>query len=364
MQGISAIIVVVLILLITISLASAGYLFFSSIFSQTTSTASQTTQEIVSGLSQNFIIESVIGEKVIIRNIGQSPITNFAIYVDEKPVNFINSSAVVQPGELYTFIIYDFIDYRNSKSIKVSTKTISQSFPISIKNIYPDLADYIDSPMNGATCDSCESCTQALNNSQYSIVILIQDILDYSGSCINNPTNFSNKIFACLGHRIDGTRTSYSYGIYLNGKQNNTIKNCIFSDFHSGIRLEYGSFNNTLINNIADSNTYYGIAMIANSNNNTLINNEAKNNSFAGFYMGGVGGSHFNTLINNKAIQNFNGIQVYGSNNNKFIEGYYCNNNNVDINIQSGVNNIGYNNTCNKTINYNDTGTTNCTFTC
>ncbi|MEM5819646.1 MAG: hypothetical protein QXO19_01975 [Candidatus Aenigmatarchaeota archaeon] len=108
MQGISAIIAVVLILLITVSLASAGYLFFSSIFSQTTSTASSGISQITTGMSQNFVIEAVSGKQITIRNTGQTPITNFAIYVDEKPVNFTNSSKIVNPGEIYTFFVYDF----------------------------------------------------------------------------------------------------------------------------------------------------------------------------------------------------------------------------------------------------------------
>ncbi|MEM5772371.1 MAG: LamG domain-containing protein [Candidatus Aenigmatarchaeota archaeon] len=142
MQGISAIIAVVLILLITISLASAGYLFFSSIFSQTTSTASSGISQITTGMSQNFVIEAVSGKQITIRNTGQTPITNFAIYVDEKPVNFTNSSKIVNPGEIYTFFVYDFIDYSYPRTLKITIPGIVQTKQVGKENSDPSLIGY------------------------------------------------------------------------------------------------------------------------------------------------------------------------------------------------------------------------------
>ncbi|MBU5575077.1 MAG: LamG domain-containing protein [Candidatus Aenigmarchaeota archaeon] len=142
MQGISAIIAVVLILLITVSLASAGYLFFSSIFSQTTSTASSGISQITTGMSQNFVIEAVSGKQITIRNTGQTPITNFAIYVDEKPVNFTNSSKIVNPGEIYTFFVYDFIDYSYPRTLKITIPGVVQTKQVGKENSDPSLVGY------------------------------------------------------------------------------------------------------------------------------------------------------------------------------------------------------------------------------
>ncbi|MFN3527962.1 MAG: NosD domain-containing protein, partial [Candidatus Altarchaeaceae archaeon] len=110
------------------------------------------------------------------------------------------------------------------------------------------------------TCSSCSDCTNALNDNTCSYVKLTTDIINYSGTCIDNPTNFNNKIFDCRGHKIDGSswwdyhkRWHHYYGIYLNGKQNNTIRNCIITDFDCGIYL-FSSSNNTLIGNNASSN--------------------------------------------------------------------------------------------------------------
>ncbi|MBU3905290.1 MAG: hypothetical protein KJ906_04045, partial [Nanoarchaeota archaeon] len=57
-------------------------------------------------------------------------------------------------------------------------------------------------------CDSCTDCTDALNDNTRSTVYLNADIIDYSGAiCINNPTQFSNKIFDCQQHTISGGET-------------------------------------------------------------------------------------------------------------------------------------------------------------
>lgn len=84
-------------------------------------------------------------------------------------------------------------------------------------------------------CSSCDECEEKLNNPVCSVVKLNKSISGYSGTCINNPVNFTNKTFDCQGHTIDGdglgTWQNPTYGIYLNNKQNNTIKNCIITDF-------------------------------------------------------------------------------------------------------------------------------------
>jgi parallel beta-helix repeat protein len=107
----------------------------------------------------------------------------------------------------------------------------------------------------GCFCDSCSSCTDALNNASCAYVYLTSDIIDYAGTCINNPVNFNNKIFDCQGHVIDGNLTSNSYGIYLSSHANNTIRNCTVTEFYYGIYMP-DSFNFTLRNNVMNNNTY------------------------------------------------------------------------------------------------------------
>ncbi|MEM2479022.1 MAG: NosD domain-containing protein, partial [Candidatus Pacearchaeota archaeon] len=160
-------------------------------------------------------------------------------------------------------------------------------------------------------CDSCGSCKNALNNASCTEVRLTANITNFAGTCIDNPENFNNKIFDCQGNTIDGVGNGY--GIYLDNKQNNTIKNCIITDFQFGIYLKSSSSNNTLTNNTASSNSY-GIYLDS-SSNNTLTNNTANSNIQSGIYLSS---SSNNTLINNTANSNVNyhGIYLYNSSNN------------------------------------------------
>ncbi len=166
-------------------------------------------------------------------------------------------------------------------------------------------------------CSNCNDCNNALNDSANcsNAVKLTADIINQSGTCINSPENFTNKIFDCLGHKIDGddsgTWQNPSYGIYLGGKQNNTIKNCIITDFYAGIYLD-SSTNNTLTSNTANNNNGDGIDLYS-STNNTLTSNTANNNGY-GIYLSS---STNNTLTNNTANSNtIRGISLLSSSNN------------------------------------------------
>ncbi|MEM4358255.1 MAG: NosD domain-containing protein, partial [Candidatus Pacearchaeota archaeon] len=144
--------------------------------------------------------------------------------------------------------------------------------------VYANITSFsVFAPLGQAVCycDSCANCTAQLNDPSCSEVLLTTDIIDNPGGCIDNPENFSNKVFDCQGHIIDGTY-SVGYGVYLSGKQNNTIKNCIITDFREGIHLSFSS-NNSVVNNTVNSNAWYGI-YLSNSFNIKLINNTVKEN--------------------------------------------------------------------------------------
>jgi parallel beta-helix repeat protein len=104
-------------------------------------------------------------------------------------------------------------------------------------------------------CDSCTSCTNALNDVQRE-VYLTSDIGNSGSTCIYDPVGFNNKIFDCQGHTIDGVGSNYA--IYLIGKSNNTIRNCTISEFAFGIYL-VSSSNITITRNRLNNNIAYGI---------------------------------------------------------------------------------------------------------
>ncbi|CEG11477.1 exported hypothetical protein [groundwater metagenome] len=212
-------------------------------------------------------------------------------------------------------------------------------------------------------CNSCGDCETKLNNNSCKVVKLMQDIINQIGNCIDNSANFSNKIFDCQGHTIDGDDSDSDFGIYLMDKQNNTIKNCTINGFYGGIYL-YNSSNNTLTINTVNNNTNYGIYLFSSlnnnlinntannnyngiyldfSSNNTLTNNTVNHNNDRGIYLYS---SSNNTLTNNTANNNLDGIYLYSSSNNTLINNT-VNNLTRGISLFSSKNNILTNNTAN-----------------
>jgi parallel beta-helix repeat protein len=124
--------------------------------------------------------------------------------------------------------------------------------------------------------------------------------------------------------------------MYNNINHNEAINNKV------GIWLECKQSNyNAIEYNSASENVYYGICI--GGRNNTIRYNTASNNEWYGISMARSDGSHNNELYENTV----------------------CGNGNADIDIYPGCyGNHGDNNTCDTTLNYNDTGTTGCTYDC
>ncbi|MEM4703092.1 MAG: M14-type cytosolic carboxypeptidase [Candidatus Pacearchaeota archaeon] len=147
------------------------------------------------------------------------------------------------------------------------------------------------SPRIYFTITSSNQITNCTVISQPGYYTLMNDIINSQNTtCINISAN--NVTFDCQGHTIDGIDTSNTYGIYMNNRQNNTIKNCVVTDFYDGIYL-YSSSNNSITNNTASSNIRYGI-VIHGSHNNRLTGNIAFNN----------GGDIFSLPISGTSSQN------------------------------------------------------------
>jgi PGF-pre-PGF domain-containing protein len=126
---------------------------------------------------------------------------------------------------------------------------------------------------------------------------LTQDITDSSATVCMNVIA-ANVTLDCQGHTIDGTDASNTYGVYGvgTGAMNSTIKNCVISDFRSGIVFDQSS-NNILINNTVNSNTLNGI-YLSSSSNNVLTNNTLNSN-----LRGVILDSSSNNILINSTIQ-------------------------------------------------------------
>lgn len=220
---------------------------------------------------------------------------------------------------------------------------------------------------DNCSCSTCAECVAKLNDPSCSVVTLTADITNHSGTCITDPAKFTNKIFDCQGHIIDGA--GYDYGIFLSGKSGNTIKNCVITDFDEGISLEWGANNNTIMNSTISSNDY-GIYIIAFSNGNTIVDNNILDNTQAGVVIsncesGGYcpGGNTNNTLQGNLIVNNSIGIYSNGSTS-ILNSNVVCENTNQDFYSSDWQSSSGDNNTCDCADGWNDNGTTGCSKPC
>jgi len=253
-------------------------------------------------------------------------------------------------------------------------------------------------------CTNCTDCTAKLNNVSCTTVLLNQMITDEPGTCITWPA--SNKIFDCQGNTIDGVTSGT--GIYLNGKNNNTIRNCIVNEFYRGIYI-YNSDYNFVDNNTANLNNF-GIDLRGGSDYNNITNCGINGSDDDGLYLDA---STHNRLINNtinntdedaldlytssdyNVLENnvitntgWDGIYIFDSDNNNLtnnsirdggVNGFAINSGSTGnilnsntacghlspyVDIKDLGANTGDNNTCDTTLNWNDTGTVGCTYQC
>ncbi len=165
-------------------------------------------------------------------------------------------------------------------------------------------------------CSNCIECSEKLSENACGIVILNTSILNQNTTCINNPERFNNKIFDCQNNIISGDNSNDIYGIYLENKFNNTIRNCNIMNFYNGIVLS-SSANNILTNNSINSN-HVGIYLL-NSLNNALEKDKILENHL------GIFSKNSDSLINSNFV---------------------CDNTNSDFSSSDWKTSSGNNNTC------------------
>ena len=152
--------------------------------------------------------------------------------------------------------------------------------------------------------------------------LMANDLDCASGNGLNIGAD--NIVLNCDGHTISGVRASNSNGIYGDGRNYVTIKNCIVTNFSDyGIILQSTSNSNIL------SNTVYNnggpTIMLYYYCSNNLIDNNTVHDSSNGIFIENHGS--YNTISNNHAYNNGQyGIALYGSNNNVITNNIVTNN--------------------------------------
>ncbi len=211
----------------------------------------------------------------------------------------------------------------------------------------PDIAnvDQIDSDGDGVgdgciiDCYSCTDCSSKLDG-RYETVRLAVNLTDEAGSCILITAN--TLVFDCQGNTIDGDAIGeFDIGIDAVGRTGNTVKNCVISDYTTGIRLE-------------------------NSSNHILDGNTVTRTTNAGLLLSAANG---NQIKNNDIQQSKYGVRLADANDNAFLNNTFCQNTQQDIldstptapsplNTRSG-------NKCDAIVNWNsDNDTTWCDTVC
>jgi parallel beta-helix repeat protein len=167
-----------------------------------------------------------------------------------------------------------------------------------------------------------------------------------NGRIANNGVRW-NKDYGILvinSSRIEITQNdvdSNMDGIFLMDSSNNSITNNTAEANYGGIGFIRSS-DNEVINNIASGN-YFGIDFYQNSNNNQISKNTVRYNLYHGVYLDTS--CTGNTLYQNLVCTN-----------NQIVGDYY--------DICDNDTNSGDNNACDSTYQWDDTGTSGCTFGC
>jgi parallel beta-helix repeat protein len=233
-------------------------------------------------------------------------------------------------------------------------------------------------------CDSCSSCTDAIQGASSEDTILLNtSIIDTSDELCFDCTGISNNItIDCQSNTIDGDSINSYFGIYVENEA--IIENCIISDFTNsgidvgegnnaiikdtviqmpsgkGIWIEGNSIDNTTIENVTISgNGDVGIFFEGNVYNlPSTSNSRVTNTNISGFTIGIRIALGNNTLIENSNIADSqDAIKIQSSNYTTVANSIIKSADEFGIWIQSDAsNNLFYNNFFNNTINfYNDT---------
>ncbi|MDI6826301.1 MAG: NosD domain-containing protein [Candidatus Aenigmarchaeota archaeon] len=119
---------------------------------------------------------------------------------------------------------------------------------------------------------------------------LTADIMNSATTCMNITAN--DIVLDCQGHTIDGLRTDGTVGIQvyrtLSQNTNVTIKNCIVTEWSTGIYF-YNASSNQIINTISNNSLKYGILLYTkySMTDIKIINVTTNSNDRVGIYFRG-----------------------------------------------------------------------------
>ncbi|NOZ82144.1 MAG: hypothetical protein GXO63_03290 [Candidatus Micrarchaeota archaeon] len=104
MKGVSVVIAVVMLLVISVSLVGVLYSWLSAMVTKTTSKGSEQVGTITSGILTQIRVDSVAGNRIYVRNLGNSKVSDFSAFIDGEPVEIV-SSPVIEPKKIGEIVV-------------------------------------------------------------------------------------------------------------------------------------------------------------------------------------------------------------------------------------------------------------------
>ena len=155
MRGISAIIVTILLLMISVSLTSFAYIFFTQTFSSVAETGSETMEHMTTSMLANMKIDSISEDtdRVYIRNTGKTDLTQFYVYVNDVPDSGASGPSSVVAGDTGEIVLS--VDIVPGDVIKVTTSEGA----IAIKSVPGGSGSGGGAICGDGNCDPGEDCS-------------------------------------------------------------------------------------------------------------------------------------------------------------------------------------------------------------
>jgi parallel beta-helix repeat protein len=176
-------------------------------------------------------------------------------------------------------------------------------------------------------CFSCFAAAAAIDSCQNLTVqgetYTLSDDISWSGTyggCLNMGAD--GIVLDCQGHWINGTDETYTYGVYNDGFDGVTVRNCKIARMDHAIYWHMGADNCVIRENTLSLNDNAGIALEFNCTNNTISGNTLSDDGVAVSLVFGCNG---NRITGNDARDIGDScVYVGSSSSNNVIAGQQC----------------------------------------
>jgi len=250
--------------------------------------------------------------------------TSISNYIDSD--SYLHLKLLGAPGDVSGKLYTDYIkvnvitEEKNTQSC--GSLTDGQSCQLNwtinttgnVNDVYVIDVNFSTNPSND-TEDAYVKITESCSD-PYEDMDINSDITLCPGTFYLNDTNDNgviranahNIVIKCDGTILDGNDGHDSIGIYVNGFDNVTVKNCTTKDYYEGITFNNAE-NGIIINNTATSSDD-GFCVYS-SSNITVTGNHLHDNDVGGIFL--YNGASENLIENNVLESNVAGIYLKGS---------------------------------------------------